>query len=583
MTSYLRVYAETGYLKIYDARKTLNELASQGVDVSIASGLVNSVIQRCRGPLPSEAFLLTDRESLEKYAPDLFSESKGQGSFTDSQRFNYGTQASFLVYVNNGDLSTYVNGLVPINVHCLSSVKKPNGYQTYHDANEIDKDSPSWSFRKQIYFVHLADARYFLCKQNQRPRGTDLTAFDNYGLNGFDIIPRPFTVGTEDLSQTNQTDELFWKRSDITLDSSGFFAFMRSLSKRTFTGSDGREYQTDPLLNLTSDGHMLPTTFNNAQVLEEGPYKTIWSLLSEVSHTITFDNAYAGGCDLIAGKVAEMGDTSSSTLSTERSTYSPYLLSTSNDGGITFAPKNYRVFFPQTTDSNPAVYTYKFLSSSEKFIDVSSSSLGVSYDSSEIANTTQDLRGRIVFRRGQGGFYNEAQVNTHAQELAKLHLKKKLFEARNCFFREEYSGFCLFTKGNKDLSSIAWVSTGQGPKTIISCTPFDLDSIDPLPIDRLRKNNTITIPVGSQKLPHDFFDQVSFTYQVQSAWANGTDRAISKNVGKPSVQSIIRADNSITATNDSGDDLDADDIVTVYWDKDAHYWRISVAAKYALE
>ena len=159
-----------------------------------------------------------------------------------------------------------------------------------------------------------------------------------------------------------------------------------------------------------------------------------------------------------------------------------------------------------------------------------------------------------------------------------LHLKKKLFELRNSFFREEYSGFHPFTKGNKDLNSIVWTSTGSGPKTIITSTPFDLDSIDPLPIDRLRKNNTITIPFASQRLPYHFFAHKSFSYHIGSVWSSGTTRTIARNDGIPKVETITRSQDSIEVTNDTGIDFDEDDIVTVYWDKDVMKWRTSVAA-----
>lgn len=554
--SRFRVIAGTTVINLYDPAHAYNQLRNSGARVDSFYGLANSFTHRCRGPLPSEGFFLVDRERLEVVDPSLFSETKTYSSGKSSW--------SVRIYDFNGDLhETYFN-LYPVNVYAIKGSKLPAGYSSYWDTSSfVESDSNDWGFKKQLYVVHLADDRYWKSKNKygfaSYTETISATSLEHY-INC--KVPRPFTVGSEDLSLTNQTDVLDYEN---TKNSAGRITNWQELIDRCLSGWTIDHSSAD-----------YPTSIGNLDTQEYSKWQILWGLLDEIAHTLVMTNNSSNSYD---AKIVPLGDTTGSSLSNEKTTFSKYLMDVSNSGNPVLTPTTYKVHFPTNGGEVWETNLSKGLSSmSLKTEDVQSSSLGVSYDSQELDGSTVGLKGRILYLRGGIGrtnVHNANQVQTHANELAKLHLKKSLWEQRNSFLRESYSGFCGFTV-TKDLLSISWVSAGAGPTTIISSPSFSVDNVDTIPVSILGKDNTISIPNLPQKLPPQYWKEYRFFMQIGTSDVVNGD-TFTADSGDINWATHGATDSSgsgdLTVYNVSGTTLKAQAMVEVYWSRINTRWE----------
>ena len=485
--------SSTHGLTIYDPEKTRQQLQQAGKDTSGLSGFVNSFTYRTRGPISSDGFFLTDRESLEKVFPEYFEETEGASGFGGvfGERLGwYGvSQISLYLYNSSNTLVSSLKNLRIAGAYPITYCLKPSGYADFWDGgNPVARDH---NFKKQLYIVHIVDERYFFTNEydsrSQNDGGTNLNNTLRQNL------PRTWHKSSEESSITSGH-------------SSGAMVDTLFEDNTKFEPADTQptNYQTlieylHPEGDIGNWDHTLadyPTLCRNIEVKQEDRWENLWSLLDEIGHTIVYDFTLASQ----KRRVVALGDTSSTSLSSERTENESKILEKAYSTNIKIATDNYHVFFPQSSGRDISIKTYV----------KASSGLSISYSPEEIGgggSTSPDnksILGRLHYRS-----YCRNEIENHAEELAKLHLKKDLFEGRVANRREVYSGFIGFTYTTKDISSITWVCDGFGPRTILRQDPFHLDYHDFLEVFKIKKKSSFE-PKLVPYMPSESFNSLKW-------------------------------------------------------------------------
>jgi hypothetical protein len=482
-------------LVIYEPKKIIAQLHQAGKDTSELTGFVNSFTYRIRGPISSDGFFLTDRQSMERSFPELFKETDSVNQFSTStvtfgeKWGHYGnSQATIQIHSSADPTSRYptrikdYRGFYVAGAYPITTSLKPEGYQSVFEGEAGPFGSlysginrpEDHNFKKQLYIVHLVDERYFLANNNHSLYSPSNITDGPLRLK----LPRIWHTASEDIAM-NATGSTGHGTMVDTL-----FQPNKGLEGGALGVNDGYEKLIEHLHPYGPSTSMAPgwdhsladypTLCRNIEVYPENRWENLWSLLDEIGHTIVYD--YTNGKKFVVA----LGDDSNTSLASERAANQTKLLKKSYSPSIKIAG-DYKVYFPANASTHVHMYVKQ----------ISSDSLSIPYTRQEIP-AGPSLGGQIgvaqektILGRLHKRAYCVDEIDNHAEELAKLHFKKDLFENRVEFRRDIYSGFIDLTE-TKDISSITWINDGAGPRTILRQDPFHLDYYDFIEVPRIK-------------------------------------------------------------------------------------------------
>jgi len=332
-----------------DAGSAAKSMREAGLSPHEFEGIANSFIYRPRGPQSSEGWLLVNRHDLDRAFPSMLGEgflSESQEDSYKSYTWNEGSVGT--LHIKNdptsfGAVDPAAQTDIDISVivesaYCITGVPKPDaytypsyGYERDKFSEQMNASTNAWDM--QLCVVHLVDKRWYnVGEHGSGSKKNECTMLQHY-------LPRRFLYEDESFEAADEINYGTNLTAPVDVEEPyGYASLFKSLLSELDLTYDESIDQT---------GADYPTLCRNISLVGLDPYRCLWELLDEISHTIIFDlidQSSAYGNDI---SVVPKGSNDANTL-LERNTYKNLNLLTeiSNDVRPKRGNVSYSILFP---------------------------------------------------------------------------------------------------------------------------------------------------------------------------------------------------------------------------------------------